>query len=358
MNFRHLILFLFVTCFLSACSKSIDLPSQPELASTVQFKETLTLTKSIQHTPTVVQTSPIIPTTTQTFTATITSTSTPQPPLIVHTWKLEDTLLKIEHFGGDGCCLEYYPPDLVLYSNGQFIRSKFENGMYEMMARQLKHNEMCALFNTLDQVGFLDYDHSIYQDPMDGLGSTHITVNIWKKQQINGQVLDKWIYEGGDWWRELCHEDICSPPPTILPALANAYKLLDNYDPGGLEKLTPQYLVLWAVPEELEIDIDRELIPWPVNEISLVEIAQTATEENNFTIFLDDPILVRALDGKVPAGYYFEGDVKRVVTVRPLWPGEIHSGLMFLGIPTVSPMIPDGTTMSCSPEDGILPIPK
>lgn len=358
MNFRHLILLLFLICFLFACSKSTDLPPSPEPTSNVTLKETPTLTRTIKYTSTVVRTKTPTPTATQTLTATITSTSTPQPPLVAHTWKLENVLLEIESVGGDGCCLETFPPDLVLYSNGLLIRSKYENGMYEMMARKLKRKEMCALFNTLDQVGFLDYDPSVYQDPMMGLGNTYITVNLWKKQQIYGQVLDKWIYEGDDWWYELCNTDTCQPAPVILPALSNAYKLLDQYDPGGLEKLSPQQLVLWAIPEGVGVDIERELIPWPVKEISLLDIAQEATEENYYTIFLDDPVLIRALNGKVAPGLYFQSGVKRIITIRPLWPAETHYGMMFYGLPKASPIVPEGTTMSCYPEDGLISVPK
>lgn len=47
-------------------------------------------------------------------------------------------------------------------------------------------------------------------------------------------------------------------------ALFNAYKLLDQYDPGGLEKLSPRQMVLWAWPEEW----GDEPEPWPVKGIS------------------------------------------------------------------------------------------
>lgn len=85
---------------------------------------------------------------------------------------------------------------LVLYADGLFIRSRwFVSNRYEMYGRQLAHQEICALLNTLDQVGFLDYDHSVYMDPMDGAGSTIIYVNAWKLNLASGQFLRDWVYD-------------------------------------------------------------------------------------------------------------------------------------------------------------------
>lgn len=360
-----LIRFLALFCFLSGCSISPDPTSGPDsqkmdtrippatIASESQIRETPTHTRSTQPAAIVTRTHTASPTAARSPTAEATHTSTPQPPLVSHTWKLDNILLQIEVGNGDGGYWEIDPPRLVFYSNGLLIRPTYEDGRNKMMGRYLSRAEMCALFNTLDQVGFLDYDHSVYMDPMDGLGSTWITVNIWKNQQIYGQVLDKWVYEGGDWWYKVCDIKGCLPPPVILPALANTYKLLEQYNPGGLVELPVETMVVWALPIESEVQPK----PWTMKEIALEKIEQKATEGNGFAFYVEDPTLVRALQDKFVPGYYVEGDVSRRVTVRPLWPGETHFGMYFPGLPTASPLVTDGTTLTCHPEDGLLPVP-
>lgn len=88
------------------------------------------------------------------------------------------------------------------------------------------------------------------------------------------------------------------------------------------------------------------------------EIAQKANDNNSYTIFLKNPSIIRELEQKAPFGYYVEGDVKRVVNVRPLWPAETHFGIYFAGLPTARSVVPAGTTLNCNPEDGVLPVPK
>lgn len=365
---RNLITAIILLGSLAACSQTVSTPDtkpptgeyltktiQPSSSVSTPFPTQKTIAERIDTaTPPPTQTFPPSPTNTLIPTALPTSTSTPQPPLVSHTWKLDQVLIEVEEGGGDCPCWSIDPPKLVLYGDGLLIRSQQSDGRDEMMARKLNRGEMCALFNTLDQVGFLDYDPSVYQDPMAGAPSTFITVNLWKKQHINGEVLGKWIYEGGDWWRKDCASEGCSPPPVILPALSNAYKLLDQYDPGGLEKLSPKQMVLWAWPEEW----NNEPKPWPVQGISLKEIAQQAVEKNSYTLFFKDPGIIRELEANYPSGYYIEGDLKRLVFVRPLWPAETHFGIYFATLPAPRPVIPAGTTLTCNPADGVLPVPE
>lgn len=358
MNIQRLIALIILSSFLASCSNSISpsapLPDPPTTNENtdVPLSKTATSTRRQNTAIRKMEVSRTPNSMPNTASPTITRTSTPQPPLTAHTWEVDQVLVQISRTGGDGCCWYTYPPTLMLYGDGLLIRSKNIGQFgYEMMGRKLERSEVCALLNTLDQVGFLDYDHSKYMDPMDGASSEWIAVNAWKKQLIYGQFLSSWVYKGGDWWQKECDDPSCLPPPVILPALSNAYKLLDQYDPGGLEKITPNKLVLWILPDETE----KTPSPWPIKEISLATLSQQAAEENRFAVYVDDPEAVRALLDNVSTGNYVEGDVQRMVYIRPFWPNERPLGFD-IPMPEPSPVVPPGTTMTCSPEDGILPL--
>lgn len=294
------------------------------------------------------------PTATITPTPTVTLTSTAQPPLAAHTWELDPILIQMETSSGDGCCTYTSPPELVLYANGLFIRAGYENNRYAMLARKLDRQEMCALLNTIDQAGFFDYDPSVYQDPMDGLAITSISIHAWRKQMIYGQVLRTWIYEGGDWWRKTCDSPDCAPPPVILPALANTYQLLDQYDPGGLEILPARQWLVWLDPEPK----DYTPKPWPISGFSLETLVKAAEQNEDLLVIVDDPAKIEAIQKNLEWGkYYGDGEMKRTVYARPLWPYESHLLSYAPGIPTALPVAGAGATLTCNPEDGILPIP-
>ncbi len=286
-------------------------------------------------------------------------TSTPQPLLEAHTWEVEQVLVQVEQGGGDGCCYQVAPPSLVLYADGLLIKA-FSTGNfhYEMHGRVLARQEVCALLNTFDQIGFLDYDHSIFQAPMDGAPSTSIIVNAWKSNYIGGQLLEMWVFIGGDWWKEQCPSDGCAPPPVILPALANTVKLLDNYDPRGLQRIRAESMILWALSEE-ETNVGEEIPKtWPIKEISLAEIAEAANSDNHYGVVITDRATVRALEAYVASGFYKEGDLRRQIFVRPLWPAETHFGISAPEIPTPGLIVAPGTSLSCGPEDGTVSILK
>jgi hypothetical protein len=306
------------------------------------IRKTRTPTKTIRHTPEA------------------SLTSTPQPPLEPHTWEVEQVLLQVEQGGGDGCCYQTNPPSLVLYADGLFIKSRLsEDYLYEMYGRVLARQEICTLLNTLDQIGFLDYDHSIFMAPMDGAPDTNIIVNAWKSNDIGGQILETWVYRGGDWWITECPpENGCSPPPIILPALANTVILLDNYDPGGLQRIMAEKMIIWALPEDVYPIEDAKLKPWPIKEITLEEISKATKSNDFYSMVVSDEQTVKSLERYVTNGFYKEGDLQLKIFIRPLWPAETHFGISAPEIPIPSPVVPPGTKLSCVPEDGTLPLQK
>jgi hypothetical protein len=291
---------------------------------------------------------------------TSTLTSTPQPPLQAHTWEVKPVLAQVFTGHGDGCCFWSNPPELILYANGLFIRSQnLGKFRFQVMERKLKRQEMCRLLNAIDQAGFLDYEPTIYRDPMDGLPSTNIHVNAWKSMDVWGQILGYWIYEGSDWWRKECPDAECADPPIILPALSNTFKLLDKYDPGGLTRFSPSQMMVWVFPPEEWWYSEEDVMnpkKWLVSQISLQELYDLASANDNYLAIIDDPAVVRALDAGMVSGVYRQGDLTAAVFMRPLLPYEKPGGYGAID-PQPGEVVPVGTTLSCSPEDGVLPIP-
>lgn len=306
------------------------------------------------------------PTKTQTATPTAstiptsTLTSTPQPHLQAHTWVVKPVLAQVFTGHGDGCCYWSNPPELILYADGLFIHSQdLGNFRYQMTGRKLNRQEVCRLLNTIDQAGFLNYDHSMYRDPMMGAPYTHILVNAWQANEAGGQLLRRWIYEGSDWWRKECPYADCADPPIILPAFSNTLKLLDKYDPGGLTRLSPTRMMAWVFPPgEWWYSEEDVMNPkkWLVSQISLRELYDLASANDHYLAIIDDPEAVRALDEGMVSGVYRQGDLTAAVFMRPMWPYESSNGSGWID-PQPGEIVPVGTTLSCSPEDGVLPIP-
>lgn len=139
--------------------------------------------------------------------------------------------------------------------------------------------------------------------------------------------------------------------------MAAAVKLLDQYDPGGLQRIWAKQMIIWVTSDHVGLPDDGTPVPWPIKEITLKEIVQTAAADNNYSMVVSNDALVKALETYVSSGVYTEGDLTAEVYVRPLWPSETHFGLAAWGVPEPGPVVPPGTKLSCTPADGVLPIP-
>jgi hypothetical protein len=142
----------------------------------------------------------------------------------------------------------------------------------------------------------------------------------------------------------------------ILPALANANKLLRNFDPGGLLPLPIEKLLLWIVPAEEGMQLTVTPLPWPVKEITLEGLAAAANDESNYLVVVEDRAVFELLMRSVKDGVYEQDGHIWYVSLRPYWPSETHFGYGS-PLPPPEPVVPQGTTISCGPADGVVAIP-
>lgn len=214
-------------------------------------------------------------------------TSTPSHPLIDHKWQPEKALIYIDSVGGDGCCFFPIPPRLVLYADGTLILTRYdetENGAgWHIWKKNLSRQQICQHLNTLDQVGFLEYDPTTYvfdgSPRVWGGGDLLINVKAWKSNGGAFRDLDVYVsmqLEG----------EAGRGTPTILPALVDTYLLLGNYPEDGFESYSSQELGLWIMeptefPEGVPYIQGSELGAWPIERISLSKLFGNKTSSNS-----------------------------------------------------------------------------
>jgi len=206
------------------------------------------------------------------------STSTPSHPLLEHKWYPEKVLISVDFTGGDGCCFFPQTPHLMLFADGTLIMTRYDEidniAGRRIWEKKLNRQEICQHLNSLDQVGFLDYDPSTYVfdgDPrIMGGGNLLIDVNAWKSNGGAFRDLNSYfmMYFQGD-----------SGPgtPTILPALLDTYFLIVNYPEVGFELYSTQELGVWIMeatefPEGVPYIHGSELGPWPIEHITLAKL--------------------------------------------------------------------------------------
>lgn len=358
------VVFLIISC---VPAQSIEMPTQPLTPSKTFFLTSTprpTRTKSPSHTP--------APSLTLTPTVTPSLTGTPQPSLTAHEWKPENLLFSMEWTNGDGCCEFPHPPRIILYADGNMFltRSIIVNDIsrYQVLSRQLSRQELCQNMNTLDQIGFLDYDPSTYvfnsEPAVEGGGKTVIDVNAWKNvygafDSLGAYVdLESWSGSG-------------KGIPVILPALRNAYLLFHNYPEDGFIRHKSKDFGLWIMPmySQDSLFIKGNLLgEWPFDDMSIKSIMQ----DNNSTIKTGLEIQFLKISRDTAneiydfvGGTFDDGDTvyeiqedgtKKYfyVFIRPLLPFEEPSATESDFSARDTPRIID--VLSCFPSDGVTPI--
>jgi hypothetical protein len=155
---------------------------------------------------------------------------TPVPPLSAHTWQPAPVLIQAARRDQNTRSLFTLIPFFVLYADGQLVLQRCQNGQCSLTSQQLKPQETCRLLNSIDQLGFLDYDPATFQSPQGGGQSVLIQVNAWRSKTIELDDLDRWI-EDPDWFDRQHQCSQCAPRPLILPAMEHTYQLLTRYQP-------------------------------------------------------------------------------------------------------------------------------
>lgn len=286
-------------------------------------------------------------------------TGTPVLPLKNHTWTSNNILVELGIKWGDGCC-NYEPvPKFILYADGLLIRSHDFIG-YETNYKQLSSNNVCKFLNTIEQLGFLNYDPYMYQSPFaGGGGSTYIWVDSWKSKYVNHPDLSSLVYRYG--YDSLIGCEDC-PAPIILPAINNTYLFLDNF-PSGIEPYKPDRVIVYMQLSQ-STSTDPNAKDWPFGSPDLnfiyEKVQESPPDKHYITIVIEGPdaqLWMNAIGG---IDLFFQEDgLTASTTTRYLWLHEfpeedIHIGPRIVGTSPKTPTKP----ISCNASDGVYDLPE
>jgi hypothetical protein len=276
---------VFLMVALTACS-------QEQAVSTIPTKFTSAITQTYS---TAIPSENYTPTSTQTITFTSTLTTTPEPTQVptleAQTWVTDNPLVMSYGSSGDGCCQHPWPPEFVLYSDGQlFIWAQTEQGS-QLLTKQLARQEVCAFLNTVDQLGFYDYNQETYQIDrygqkieyfsIEGSNTQHISINAWRSNAVSLYGLRSYLNADPSIFD--LPKGSFFQSPIILPALKNTFLLITSYMPSDMEIFQPEFLEVWLIGSEISGENTRT---WPVEEPSLeylINNAQADESYNNWT---------------------------------------------------------------------------
>ncbi|MFT3895800.1 MAG: hypothetical protein QM730_29630 [Anaerolineales bacterium] len=319
------------------------------------FTPPSTRTPKPTKTPFPTRTSTVIPSKTSTYVPTFTAKSF--PPLVSHDFKPSPILATYSNVS-EGFCdsvCPAYPVPFVLFGDGNlFIFNEAEiNGHYEdrFLHKKLDRSETCRFLNTIDQVGFFDFNSSSYAAPKIYDAYTwRIEIYAWRTKDVSlyglGELLD------------IVNLDHSSSDQTIPASALRAFNLLYNYPTDGLDTYIPNLLVIWVWKSSYDYPDVRE---WKMDDISLKKLYEkggSAYETLPHPIFLDgsDAKNIYAMFDN----FDYHGDVTQAgeryrVYIRPVLPFEkITKDGAWLKPDEQRMNLPNN--LHCSPLDGTMPI--
>ncbi len=356
MQFRKLRFTLFfILVFLTGCQNNA--PASSPTPSSLP----ITATKTVTAVP--------LPNPTLTESPTSTATSLPQPTAVasqeIQEWKPENVLIYYA-FSDEKELPPPIPYQLILYADGQMFLFQYgykafveENDTYiQILTESLNNKEICSLLNTIDQVGFFDYDTSTYdlsENNQEGLVTHYIQVNSWQSKSVElyglGFAINEEFNQSG-----------------IDESMVNTYKLISNYPTDEFEVYQPEKLAVWAVPLP---NWNGKTYDWSIQSPSLADIAQSEDNEllyiysnpGESTILEDEAakVIYDAFDQSIVEwGLPFsENGFTYLVLAIPLLPYQSAppEGEFYAPIP--SPEFPaPGFSLTCHSSDGIVEIPN
>ncbi|MBI5352077.1 MAG: hypothetical protein HZB50_05520 [Chloroflexi bacterium] len=359
---------VFITLLMTACQPAVQF-STPYPTITITFSQTTPphITPTSADTPTVIP-SPI---------STPTLTSTLQPPLIQHEWWPERVMVSLKAVPGDGGYLTaIYPPQFILYADGSMFATRFiedgQNYRGQLFFKKVGRKEICQNLNTLDQIGFLNYDPLSYQFPggrpntMGGDGVA-IRVNAW--EALDGAYYALPIYLDNELTNKL--SSFSKFPgdglPVILPALRTAYYFLSEYSMDEFELYTPDRLAVWIQPLDQDsisyVESEGGAKEWRLKTPSFANMFAKIDYDNypyeHYLVLTDEEAVkvYRFLGGTFGEDIYYElksNGEKKYFTLfaRPVLPYELPGKQ----IPAPNSTKPN-FKLICYPSDGVLPIP-
>ncbi len=363
------IIIIFMLSILAAC-----VPATPLATASASLTPSLTL----QPTRTRYPTHTLIPSLTPFPTFTPSATRIYRP-LVEHEWKPETVLIRfnVDSIGdGGGDIYVPPPPSFILYADGSLFISR-----NDILYRKLDREEVCEILNTIDKIGYFDYDPAGY-DFIGGRsivlgapGSVSIEINTWKSSRGDYYELGFYLQEEltGDLAKDLRKQgyDMSKREgwPTVAPELRNTYYFLNEYPVENFEIYQPERLGLWIS------SIDPDFIAsysyygqpkkWSIKK-TLTEmfdsINASITTYNDYALLngTEARTVYKYLEQFHGTGVFYDENIKGekiffLVSERPLLPYEkldYHSSQ----IPDPDTPKPN-FTLTCYPLDGILRIP-
>lgn len=366
------IIIIFLLGILAACA-----PATPLATASASLTPSLTLQPTRTSYPSRTPTPSLTP-----FpTLTISPTSTLQPSLTEHQWRPERVLISLEFTPGDGGGFAPRAPSFILYADGSMFTTRFleidHDYKEQLLFKKIGRKEICQNLNTLDQIGFLDYNPESYiftdgGPQIQGAGSASIRVNAWKAQE--GHYYELPLYIGPNFPDSLASIlDLKNQKgfPVISPALRNAYYFLSEYSAEGFEIYKPDRLAVWIRPLEQDsidyVESNENPKEWAQNAPSLTSMFAKIDYGNNDASFRylvltgrNANVVYHFLNESFGADYYYElknnGErVYYVLSARPVLPYELPLGYTSQ-IPAPGSVKPD-FKLTCYPSDGVLPTP-
>jgi hypothetical protein len=261
----------------------------------------------------------------------------------------------------------------ILYADGSLFVNNLivenDSYKYQYLTKKLSQQEICQHLNTLDQIGFLDYNASDYTfiggDPYgEGGGRFLFDVNAWKSKSDS-------YYDLGFYLRQDIINDLYGQKgyPIISPALQNTYYFLSQYPMTGLEVYKPERLAVWIVPADyVRTDYEETAQTWELTVPTLRSLLQQSStyiegsEEKYIELKGSNAMAVYDYFGSIEAVRIFAQtmpDGKKqffAVLVRPLLPFEKLNGDEMSDISPSSSEKPKNK-LSCLASDGVLSIP-
>ena len=222
-----------------------------------------------------------------------------------------------------------------------------------LLAVQLPERDVCKLLNSIDRIGFLDYDAATYQfdeGVIFGPPFYDIEVNAWRSKNVSLFNLGSFINEK-DRYQKTCNDRpfSCFTFPTIPPALRNMYELMENYSHENLNIYQPGRVGIWVEPYQTNEDKK----PWPAHFPRLANLTEQVSA--NGIISFPELIVEGDIAGKIFAffdqalpgcGWYISDEGKEYrVFARPLLPDEFTTRSTIVRKP-----------ISCQPADGVIDV--
>ena len=380
---RKSLSFIILLVLILAGCQAASAPTESSQVSPIPSRPfhtpTLSRTPHPVFTPYLSKTPTLAPTPFPTFT--ISPTSTLQPPLVEHTWQPETVLISFYETHGDGGA--DYPftikPSFLLLADGRLFVSHYdlETGEYSILTRQLNRREICQHLNTLDQIGYLDYDPATYQfvggsPSILGAPGNIITVNTWSMAQENSYYELSRYMDGGRYGPSIgLDPNDPNGRPVVSPALRDTYYFLSRYPSAGLQKYDPTRLALLIYQtKKPSNDSSVTLSKWLLQNPTLAELfaegGSSFSDNIHRALVLKGATAQSVYDalGRYPSvsGYFYEENdgVEQYyhLSVDALMPYESPEGddMYLAQIPAPGTENPN-FTLTCYPSDGILPIP-